>query len=79
MKIPELGFLAWTLLVLLEVRQCKIHWFSRVKPPKKKSKRDNGLFCVYSECTCVNVMYFLPLCTSDCHKEKHMTYNGSKP
>ena len=22
-------------------------------PPKKKSKRDNALFCVYGECTCV--------------------------
>ena len=38
--------------------------------PKKKSKRDNGLFCLYSECTCVNVMYFVPVCTSAYHMEK---------
>ena len=30
---------------------------------KKKSERDNGLFCVYSECTCVDVVYFVPACT----------------
>ena len=29
------------------------------EPPKKKSKRDNGLFCLYNECTCVDVMYFV--------------------
>ena len=26
---------------------------SSKEPPKKKSKRDNELFCVYSKCTCV--------------------------
>ena len=44
------------------------------EPPKKKSKRDNGLLCVYSECTCVDVMYFVPVCTSAHHMEKHKTY-----
>ena len=40
------------------------------EPPKKKSKRDNGLFCVYSECTFVDVMYFVTVCTSVYHMEK---------
>ena len=35
---------------------------SSQEQPKKKSKRDNGLFCLYSECTCVDVMYFVPVC-----------------
>ena len=30
---------------------------------KKKTERDNGLCSVYSECTCVDVMYFVPACT----------------
>ena len=47
--------------------------------PKKKSKRENGLFCLYSECTCVDVMHFVPVCTSAYHMEKHKTYNGSAP
>ena len=45
-------------------------------PLKKTSKRDNGLFCVYSECTCVDVMYFVPVCqyaSSAYDMEKHKT------
>ena len=49
---------------------------SSQEPPKKKSKRDNGLFCLYSERTCVDVMYFVPVCTSAYHMEKHKTHNG---
>ena len=45
---------------------------SSQEPPKKKFKRDNGLFCVYSECTCVNVMYFVPACTSAYGKTQDM-------
>ena len=45
-------------------------------PLKKKSKRDNGLFCVYSECTCVDVMYFVPVCTSPYDMETHKTENA---
>ena len=32
---------------------------SSQEPPKKKSKRDNGLFCLYIECACVDVMYLV--------------------
>ena len=32
---------------------------SSQEPLKKKSKRDNGLFCFYNECTCVDAMYFV--------------------
>ena len=46
---------------------------------KKISKRDNGLFCLYSECTCVGVMYFVPGHNSPYHMEKHKTYNGTEP
>ena len=49
------------------------------EPPKKKSKRDNRLFCLYGECTCVDVMYFAPVCTSAHNVEKHKTYNSSEP
>ena len=49
---------------------------SSQEPLKKKSKQDNGLFCLYSECTCVDVMYFVPVCTSAYHMDKHKTYNG---
>ena len=52
---------------------------SSQEPGKKKSKRDNGLFCLYSECTCVGVMYFVPGHTSPYHMEKHKTYNGPEP
>ena len=48
------------------------------EPPKKKSKRDNRLFCLYRECTCINVMYFVPVYTSAYHMEKHKTYKGSE-
>ena len=65
---------------------------SSQEPLKKKSKQDNGLFCLYSECTCVDVMYFVPVCTSAYHMDKHAyhmdkhayhmdkhkTYNGSE-
>ena len=51
---------------------------SSQEPLKKKSKRDNGLFCLYSECTCVDVMYFVPVCTSAYHMEKRKTHNGSE-
>ena len=43
-----------------------------------QSKRNNGLFCVYSECTCVDVMYFVLVCTRAYHMEKHKTYKSSK-
>ena len=43
------------------------------EPPKKKSKGANGFFCLNSECTCVDVMYFVPVCTSASHMEKHKT------
>ena len=46
---------------------------------KKKSKRGNGLFCVCSECTCVDATYFVPISTSAYHKEKHKAYNSSRP
>ena len=46
---------------------------------KKKSKRGNGLFCVYSEYTCVDATYFVPLSTSSYRIEKHKTYNDSEP
>ena len=39
-------------------------------------KRNNGLFCVYSECTCVDVMYFVLVGTRAYHLSKHKTYNG---
>ena len=37
---------------------------STQEPPKKKFKRDDGLFCLYSERTCVDIMNFVPVCTS---------------
>ena len=49
------------------------------EPPKKKSKRDNGLFYLYTECTCVDVMYFVPVGTGAYRMEKHKTYNGHEP
>ena len=51
---------------------------SSQEPPKKKSKRDNRQFCLFSECTCVDVMYFVPVCTSEYHMKKHKTSNGSE-
>ena len=47
---------------------------SSQEPPKKKSKRDNGPFCLYKVCTCVDVMYFVPVCTSAYHVEKCKTW-----
>ena len=47
--------------------------------PEMKSKRDNELFCFCSKCTCVDTTYFVPVCTSVYHMEKHKTYSGSKP
>ena len=41
-----------------------------------QSKRNNGLFCVYSECTCVGVMYFVLLGTRAYHSAKHKTHNS---
>ena len=52
---------------------------SSQEPPKKKSKQDDELFCLYSECKCVDVMYFVPVCTNAYHMEKHKTYNGFQP
>ena len=43
---------------------------SSQEQPKKKSKRGDGLFCLHSEGTCVEVMYFVPVCTSAYHMEK---------
>ena len=87
MTIPELGLLDF--FGFEEVRQCKIYLCNRVKlesltmssqeQPKNKSKRNNGLFCLHSECTCVDVMYFVPVCTIAYHLEKHKTYNGYEP
>ena len=34
---------------------------------------------MYSECTCVDVRNFVPVCTSAYHMEKHTIYNGSEP
>ena len=36
--------------------------------------RNNGLFCVYSECTCVGVMYLVLVGTRACHLAKHKTW-----
>ena len=39
---------------------------SSQEPPKKKSKRENGLFCLYIKCTCVDVCIlcqYAPACT----------------
>ena len=47
--------------------------------PEMKSKRDNELFCLCSKCTCVDITYFVPVCTSAYNMEKHKTNNGSKP
>ena len=52
---------------------------SSQEPPEKKFKRDNGLFRLYSECTCMDVMYFVPVYTSAYYMEKHKSYNGSEP
>ena len=41
-----------------------------------QSKRNNGLLCVYSECTCVGVMYFVLLGTRAYHLAKHKTHNS---
>ena len=53
---------------------------SQELPKKKKSKRVNGLFCLYNESTCVDVMYFVPVCTNTSanRMEKHRAYNGSE-
>jgi len=37
-------------------------------------KRNYGLFCVYSECTCVDVMYCVLVGSRAYHLEKHKTY-----
>ena len=73
-KQNELGLLEF--IAVLRGPPSKIYYCTRVKlfrvhtesftmaskePPKKKSTRDNGLFCVYSECTCVDVTYFVPV------------------
>ena len=62
-------------LMLVQYATLKIEslTMSPQEPRKKKSKRENGLFCLYSECTCVDVMYFVPVCTSAYHMEKHKT------
>ena len=52
---------------------------SSQEPPKKKSKRDNGLFCLHSEYSCVDVLQFVPVYTSAYHMEKHKTYYLSEP
>ena len=49
------------------------------EPPKKKSERNNGVFCVYSEFTCVDAMYFVPVRTSAYHMKKQKTEKGSEP
>ena len=46
------------------------------EPPKKKSKRDNGLFCLNAHAW---VSLFVPGHTSPYHIEKHKTYNGPQP
>ena len=78
MTIPELGLLA----LIAVLKGPPIYYCIRVKlrpRRKKKSKRDNGLFCLFSKCTCVDVMYFVPVCTCAYHMEKRKTHNGSEP
>ena len=82
--IPELGLLEFIGFYCTRVKLglFRIYVESLTMPSqeplKKKSKQDNGLFCLYSECTCVDVMYFVPVCTSAYHMEKHKTYNDSE-
>ena len=64
---PNLGFSAFIFSLTM----------SSQEPPKQKSKRDYGLFCLYSKCTCVDVMHFVSVCTSAYHMEKNKSYNGS--
>ena len=95
MAIPELGLLDFFcfqevrqckiyLCARVKLRLFSVYieslTMSSQEPPKKKSKQDNGLFCLYcnSECARVDVMYFVPVCTSAYHIEKHKTYNGSE-
>ena len=72
--------LYWSLRVKLTLFRVYIESLkiSSQEPPIKESKRDDGLFWLYSECTCVDVMYFVPVCTCAYHIERNKTYNGSE-
>ena len=59
----NLGFSAF----ILKVLQC-LHKNCRKRNPNEIM---DYFVCTASECTCVDVMYFVPICTSAYHREKH--------